>query len=397
MSRILSELLGHNSDYFSRVLASLESTVDGPGIDAGLIGELAERSAAMHRALRLDPADTTPHELYAVLRGRVQDDNARLSSAMGGRHPDAVSEMTPLIVKNVRAHVGKRHCWAMKNTVARKLLKQQPPRMVMKALNYRSVDSLLKHEPIGSVMVAARYIESSAWNTTFTRQYTSLTAADFESRPFEVVYLDKLAYIDSLSRSVKRHHLVLHSKEMGVVAIAPTGEKVVRGYTLRTTTLLLHYVAEISIMSSLLKYRHAGRDYGEAVVTALIGDTSGHVTLGGHPLHWRSVHHSIDGTSAEMGPHMDEEDWWFESANDVLARLVETMVLWSGKGHVAKYSDAPAGLNLVDLAIDHADNASFDDRSLRYVRRELEQELFRRYLQHRPLQRVAFVRLGIKE
>lgn len=395
MSRILSELLGYDTAYFSRVLAELEATVDGHAIDAGLIGELAERSAALHRQLRLDPADTTPHELYAVLRTRVQDDNTRLAGAMGGQHPDAVSEMTPLLLKYLRQHIGKRHSWALKNSVAKKLLKQHPPKNLMKTLNYRSVDSLLKHEPIQHLMTAVRYLETSTWNEALTRSYTVLTASDFESRPIELVYLDKLAYVAALEPSIKRHKLVLHSKEMGVVALAPMREKVIRGYTLRTATLVLHYVAEISMMSSLLKYRHAGRDYGDAVVAALMGDTVGHAELGGHQLHWRSAHHAIRDAGLELGPHMTDDDWQFESANDAIARLVETMVLWGGYGHVAKHGELPVGFNIVDLAIDHADNASFDNRSLRIIRRELEQELFRRYMLYPPMQRVAFRRLGI--
>lgn len=396
MSRILSELLGYDTAYFSRVLAELEATVDGHAIDAGLIGELAERSAALHRQLKLDPTDTTPHELYAVLRTRAHDDNARLAGAMGGQHPNTVSEMTPLIMTAIRVHIGTRHCWGLKHSVAKKLLKQHPPKNLMNALKYRSIDSLLKHEPTGHLMTAARYSEPTAWHDALTRSYSVLTAGDFESRALDVIYLDKAAYIDLLEPSMARHRLVLHSKEMGVVAVAPTRQRVIRGYTLRTTTLILHYVAEISIMSSLLKYRHAGRDYGEAVVAALTGDNTGHVELAGHGVHWRSAHHAIGDTALDTGPHMTHDDWLVESANDAVARLVGTMLLWSGHGHTAAYSQSPVGYNVVDVAIDHSADASFNERSLRYMRRELEQELFRRYLMHSPVQYLAFARLGLQ-
>ena len=396
MSRIISHVLGFDPDYFGPVIARLERSVDSHAIDVGLIGELAERSAAMHRALRLDPADTTPQELYMALRGRVRDDNQRLAGAMGGQHPDAVSEMTPRIIKAIRTHVGKRDCWAMKASVAKALLKKQPPRTIMKALGYRSVASLLKHEPIAHVMVAARYIESPSWNEALTRSYRDLTATDFETRPIEIVYLDKLAYIAPLESSVRRHHLVLHSKEMGVVAVAPTREKVIRGFTLRTATLLLHYTAEIAMMSSLLKYRHAGVDYGAAVIAALLGDTDGHVDLGGHPIHWRSVHRHIGDAEHDLGPHMHRDDWEYESTNDALARLVGTMLLWANVGHVAKYSPEPVGYNLIDLALDESEAVGFASRSLRYMRRELETELFRRYLAIAPLRHQVFGRLVIR-
>ncbi|MFZ1812803.1 MAG: hypothetical protein WAU02_04820 [Candidatus Saccharimonadales bacterium] len=395
MSRIISDILGYEPTYFANVLAQLERSVDGNAIDVALIGELASRSAAMHRCLNLDPADTTPHELYMVLRSRVVDDNQRLAGALGGTHPNAVSEMTPLIMKAIRTHVGRRECWAMKPAVAKSLLRAHPPKSVMAALGYRSVASLLKHEPVSHIMVAARYVESSAWNQSLTKLYDRLTPRDFESRPIEVGVLDKAVYVQPLMATHRRHHLVLHSKEMGCVLVAPTREKVVRGYTLRTVALLLHYVAEISMMSSLLKYRHAGSDYGAAVIDALIGDTTGHIQLADHPVHWRSLHRHVAVAGHDLGPHMQDSDWHYESTNDALARLIETMVLWANLGHVATHDTQPVGYNLVDLAIDASHDVPFAERSLRYLRRELETELFRRYLTIAPLRHLTLRRFNI--
>ena len=72
---------------------------------------------------------------------------------------------------------------------------------------------------------------------------------------------------------------------------------------------MLHHVAEISMVSSLLKYRHAGSQYGAAVVEALLGDATGHVTLGGHAVHWRSAHAAIGEAAVDVGPHTADEDW----------------------------------------------------------------------------------------
>lgn len=396
MSRIISEILGHDPDRFASVINQLERAVDDHAVDVGLIGELSERSAALHRALTLDPADTTPRELYMVLRGRVRDDNQRLAGAMGGQHPDAVSEMTPLILRAIRAHVGVRECWAMKTSVAKRLLKNQPPKLTMKALGYRSIASLLKHEPISHLMAAVRAIESAEWNDALTRSYHELTAADFESRPIEIAYLDKLAYVAPLAARMSHHKLVLHSKEMGIVAIAPTHEKVIRGYTLRTATLLLHYVSEITMMSSLLKYRHTSPSYGEAVLDALVGDSLGHAQLADHPVHWRTMHRHIARSQHDLGPHMNPHDWHYETVNDGLARLVGTMVMWANAGHIAKHGPEPVSFNLIDLAIDASEGVDFDKRSLKYVRRELESELFRRYLGIPSLRTLAFRRLRIE-
>ncbi len=400
MSRILSELLGYDPATFTRALAKIESTIDGYGVDVALIGNVAERSAAMHRLFRLDPRDTTPEEMYAVLRARVREDNERVARVMGGVYPNAVSEMTPLILKAIKDHTRDRTCWALKHSVAKKLLKKQPPKQLMKALNYRSLDSMLKHESIGELMTLARYIESPSWNDAMTRSYHTLTPADFESRPIEVIYYDRVAMIEPLIATHHRHKLVLHSKEMGLVAIAPTKELVINCYTLRTVSLLLHYISEITMMSSLLKYRHADKSYGQRVTEALINDTIGHTTLAGHSVHWRSLHthvsKSAQATRPDMGAHMDDTDWLHDTANDGLARLVQAMVLWAHNGHVAKHDmgkDA-VSFNVIDLAIDESLGASFAERTRRYMRRELENELFVRYLGHPTLCHLTLHRLN---
>ncbi len=394
MSRHLSELLGSDTRSISLMLHELERGNFDIAVDVRLLGDMATQIARLHYELGLDPHDTTSREFYRTLRTKAVISNDQLAAAIGGSHADAVSEMTPRILKTAK-RLFVNPCWVIKTSVIKKILSDHPPKKTMKALGYRSVGSLVRRESMTQLIAIARYIETKRWNALLLEKYEQLTAADFETRRLEVVYLDRAALIVPLARSLKRHNLVLHSKEMGIVAIAPTAEKVIRGYTLRTMSLLLHYIGEIQAVNSLIKYHQTGKHYGAYVASILARSSSGHVSVGASQLHYRGVHASLArrDTAPAVG-YMDEQDWLYYIANDMLAQIEPKLGLWRNYGHMAKNSDEVVGANIVDLSIDESNNTSYERRSLRYMRRELERELLARYLEQPSMRRIILARLG---
>ncbi len=395
MSNVLADLLGLDPHHVKQTIQLLESTVDRAAIDTKLIGDVYERSGRAHRLFGLDPIDTTPHELYAVLRSRAQTDNERLAKLLGGQHPNAVSEMNPLVLSFFKNLIAGHTTWALKTSSAKKLLKKNPPKQLQKALHYRSLDSMLKHEPISQLMTVGRYIEGEAWTNEMIEQYRSLTLADFEERAMEIIYLDKVAYCEILKATAKRHHYVVHNKEMGAVMIAPTLEKVIRGYTLRTASLVLHAIQEVLSFASLIKFHHTDKVFGSRVSSALRSDAVGHVHVAGHDMHWRSIHRHFGSAESllDTPEHMSTSDWHRYNANDTLAGLSQTLAIWNENEWTGKPGTLPVSFNIVDISIDESYDHPFDKRSLKYMRRQLESELMARYLssphiRHLVLQRI---------
>lgn len=79
--------------------------------------------------------------------------------------------------------------WALKTTVIKNSLRAQPPKHLMKHLNYRSVESLLKRENPAEVVLAAAYMESANWRKNWARQVSQLDSTAFELRPLSLVSL----------------------------------------------------------------------------------------------------------------------------------------------------------------------------------------------------------------
>jgi sugar/nucleoside kinase (ribokinase family) len=74
MARVLQDLLAAKDPVFMTAIHHLEKATGHAGVDTRLIGDIIARSHQVMRILGLDPADTTPRELYNALRSHAKDE-----------------------------------------------------------------------------------------------------------------------------------------------------------------------------------------------------------------------------------------------------------------------------------------------------------------------------------
>ena len=394
----VARLLGNNQRHLDEAIAQLHIALDGSPQDVQLLGELAQKTAQLKKALGLDILDTTSHEFYISLRKAVGDDNLRLAGALGIQHANAVSEATPLIVRTLKHQYKDSQCLTLKSTTLKAILKANPPKKLMQVLHYRSLDSMLKHESATQLVVLARYIEDNTWQEKHNKLISDATVNDFELRPIEIVWLDKAVLAKALDATVRKHHLVLHAKESGCVAVGATLEKVITAYTIRTYSLLQHYIQEVLYSSSFAKTIIAHKDFGKEYSHFITDTRHANLQVASYRLPWRALHKAVQKSTITdvFPPHMSEDDWNVEHANDRIGIHNEFITLWDKSGHVITgEGESLVGANVIDLAIDESYGRQFGNHSLRYARRELEQELFQRYIQQPRVHNVLLKRLGV--
>ncbi len=71
MTKFLQGLLTSNEPLFPVVLQQLETSTGHDGVDVRLIADITQAAHTVMRQLRLDPADTTAHELYLALNAYI--------------------------------------------------------------------------------------------------------------------------------------------------------------------------------------------------------------------------------------------------------------------------------------------------------------------------------------
>ncbi len=393
----IHDILGIDSRGFRHALVVLEKTLGGASHDVRLLGDISAKLAAIIAGFGLDPRDTTPEELYAVLRRQVSHDNERLAKALGVEQPDNVRQAAPLIIRAMKKQYEGYECFAVKSSSLKKILKQVPPKQLMKAMHYRSIDSMLKHEQTSRIVVLARYTEDNDWSYKYAAAVADLSARDFEVRAIELMWLDKPELADALAGTLPRHHLVLHAKEVGCIAVVPGKTKQIPSFLIRTIGLITHYIQEIMSASTYTKSMLGRSDFGQRLQQSLSDGQDSHITLAGYPLHWRALYGAVHRAKLQemFPPHISEPDWRQATANNYLSQYNSHITRWADNGYVLMRHKNPVSCNVIDVAIDDSYKLEFGRHSLKFARRELEQELFSRYLSEPRVYNVILRRLGI--
>ncbi|MBI3624184.1 hypothetical protein HY218_00975 [Candidatus Saccharibacteria bacterium] len=393
MARLLSELLGADEPMFSLTIGQLERASGHQGLDVRLSAEIIGKVHHSLRALGLDPKDTNGPELYHALLDLVQKHDEFLAHRIGGDDPGDVADLLPRVVAVAQRIHTPRQVWVMKHSVAKRLLSRQPPRKIMKLLGYRSVDSLLKREPMGEIFGALRFAESPDWLERFVAQYSRLSPSDFETRPVEIIQLKSAKWRQIAHNFIRsQHHNITHSKEMGSIIVMPLPVERLPGITVVTLPLLLHYINELRLYSAYFKLQQVKTDFGKIIADTVIHDRGNHARLVSQPIHWRVIYHHFANHPASMRPelfepHVQPEDLEWRQAEEILFHLEPALQFWHGLDYAGIVKDGQCiSLNLIDVATNYINQMSFDQQVSHHLRGSLWNELFGRYMGHPALE-----------
>ncbi|HVI60965.1 MAG TPA: hypothetical protein VM535_02285, partial [Candidatus Saccharimonadales bacterium] len=317
MTRFLSELLRAPEPFFRQGLQKLEAANGHPAADIRFSTEINQATQDKLRELGLDPADTTPAELYHCLQERLKADDARLNRTLRVRaatHVSAEADVVDGMIHALKALPDARHCFALKASVLKALLKTTPPKKALKQLGYRSLDSFLKHETPVSALSAAWLSEDGAWQRRFVGQYKQLRASDFEARPLTITHLKSRRWQALAARIVTDNkHNILAFKEFGALVFLPLPSGAPDGTTTASLSLALHQLNEIRAASSFLKLCQVRPDFGAIVRTVADDEPRLSSKLLDQTVPWHLIQRyyaRLTGGSREevFEPHLQLED-----------------------------------------------------------------------------------------
>ncbi len=386
MSKVLAELLGVAEPLLSDQIRRLESASANPSVDVRLIAEMIGKVHVRKRALGLDPDDTTSSELFYSLKELCRLHDSFLRQRIGVK-PDDSNEVVTIAVAHFFAKLRvPSTAWVLKHSVAKKMLKKYPPKKVMKQLNYRSVDSLLKRESVANIYAGIRIFESADWQQNFVARYKKLTPADFEVRPVEVIIMDRAVWGESVEEYVAlTQQNITHLKEIGVIALLPLPGYMKDGVVLTLLLFLLHYQSEIRAYSSYCKLQQVHADFGERFANMIIHDATQSVHMAGQPLQWRVVHRYFGAEANQhpeiFEPHVQPEDVFWRKAETVLYKVEPAMHFWNDMDYVGVVADRQIiSFNLLDMAVNLVNNAPYGQHTWQFMQQSLWNELYARYL-----------------
>jgi hypothetical protein len=392
MTRVLSELLGHSGPGFQLNLQLLERSAGRPSHDVRLTAEIIQSSKSKLKELGLDPHDTKGRELYAMLGARLHDDEQRFVKALQAGSPKSDDPIAHVALALEKEFAGT-EVFALKNTVAKRLLKANLPKKTMKALGYRSAESMLKHESVASLYAAAMLVEADQWFKKHLTAYGKLKGSDFESRKLNIEHPTAKRW-QELAESVvaRRRHNIVAFKELGAVVLLPLPRQKPELITLTTAALTVHAANEIFAASTFLKMHQVQPKFGDVVREVAGGEPVLSVSLLDRPVSWNVIQRfyaRLAGVvqSDLFEPVLHMEDFVWHAVEQVVARIEPGLQFWSGTGHLAlQHEGIPVPYNLTDQVLSHCNKLPFRSHSVQYFRHELGQELSLRYLDQARLE-----------
>ena len=347
------------------------------------------------------------YDIYDALISKVEADDIKIYDGL--RRPNlSIPEEALRILYLAESVSGKQKGFFLKKEVARKFLYNEPPRLVMAALGYDTVDAMLAKEDLLEVYCSLRFLESSNWlNEVFFRQYEHLTPDDFEERDITSKVLGQKWVVAAGKFTKKKYHNVSHLKELGVIFVIPVSLGFA-GETLRLLSLLNHYFNEIYFYSDLFRM-FSGDE--EKFSKNLISLLRGYVLEKRLPQMLKEAKRSNVLIVQRYLAKDDENDWrlfephvnpeamhWEKAENgivkvpEVLNELKDGLHFWKDLGWVGDYfkdevgRDILVSFNLVDTVM----SLVMEKQMIKYLYHHQEALWNKIFISHLGEDRVAY-------
>jgi hypothetical protein len=393
MTRFLSQALGADEPTFSQGIQQLEQAAGWPGTDIRLTADILKRTRDKVAELGLDPNDTTGRELYGSLQERLKQDEQKVRAALnigaGAPSGDIISRVQQFLDTQSMP----KNCFALKASVAKRLLKKKPPKLAMKRLGYRSVDSMLKHETPANLYAAAQMSEPASWHKAFREQYAKLSPSDFETRKMVISHPTSKRWQHMSQEFVAaEHHNIMSFRELGAVVLLPL-DHAVDGLAMTTLLLALEEMNGIRAHSSYAKLQQVKSDFGKRLQDSSVIEPYTSARLAGQPVPWRMIQRYYarftDAYHPEIfEPHVQPEDLQWISGEKTLSELEPALEFWVSSESLGLVDESGqiVSCNALDVALGYCNHLSFQDRIVHFVRDNLWHELMMHYLNQENLE-----------
>jgi len=380
MSRLISEIIGAPEPTFTHELQRLERMAGFPKEDLRLISDMHQCAGKIAAELGLDSNDTTPDELYFALQKWSLAQSEKYAKFLKIEDKDSPQKVVDTCVKYALAITDKKPVWALKNVAIKNYLKSHPPKKLMKILGLRSIDSALKRELAGNILLLTTFTETSSWLEDYFQNALKMSSVDFDKKKIEIVSLDyRRQKLFKKAHHDLRQVIYRHDETATLMVVTP--QKRFKGDVLFVLDALVRESNNLRRWSSFAKLLSFRPDFPTWLALlrreGLDVASSNYFNLGWGPIHRLLEKSKGSGAEAIFDPHLFHDDV-SSSSLDLGEVYNESFVF---KTDLATTISA----NISDVVFNLANENPPKNSNTLYGRRALYDELFSRYLQHEPV------------
>lgn len=380
MTRLISEILNAPEPAFSHQLEQLELLAGRPGLDIKLTTELGGIFRDKAKQLGLDEADTHGKELYFAMRTLALNHSEELAKLIGVESKDSPEQMITACVKYIEKRLGKRTIWALKSSVLRKQLKDNPPKKIMKIFGIRSIDSALKRERPSIFYCFAPALEPTGWLSKYTAQARQLTNSDFDNQQITISIIAKNRQNQLKKAGLKLNQYVYFDQESAGIEIAVPAKRF-DGDVLFIVDSILTRLRTMLRRSAYYKYQGFNPEFFSKLEQVRVSGFNS-IESTNHPFDWPTIIHA----TTEIGvPGILQTQEHLISAEDLLVPHIAQIGkfdFWKHPFGLYRDDNLIVSFNISDMIINAVNNLPATNAYIENARQALRWELFGRYLEH---------------
>lgn len=387
MSKLIAELLGIDRRTLDTIIGRLNHMTMQSGIDTRLTAEIITQSREKARRLGLDPADTTPRELFHALQAKAEADDKLLRVKLEITQKTSPDKAAEKIAEACEKLLKQDTVIALQAATVKKILKKVPPKKTMRALKFRSIDSVLKREDPLQLYALARRLEEPTWQRQVDARLKRLETRDVsESSPKVIAYphdwvkkLDKVTY----------DRVVEHVPEIGAVVLLPSIPVETKGAILLSVGLLLQSGQRLVVDSLPFRTKALSSGLENLVADIAAGQIDEPGSVHGIRPSWQAVYQLIATQSRHLLPDFDFVlgDILWQSTETRLASFSSELDYWVNTHYLGVLSsEKPVSLHVIDVAASVVMNQDFGGHATQHLQSSLWNEFQLRYLRHETLE-----------
>lgn len=316
----IARILRADPEKIGKFFETMEEETGVGGVPEKIVKENNENMERILKKYNLE--GKTSEEIFSSLIYRLKRSN-RVIKEFFGEPTLSQPKSYERVIEEAKWLANKPKGFFLKKKKAKEMLRQTPPKNMIRAFGYSGVGELLEKEDLFEVYSALRFIEPSAWmNNEFLPAYKELEPSDFTEREVKITILSKKWLRLAQDFVEKKYHNLSHLKEMGVVFVIPIEEQS-EGAFLRLFALLLHYLHEIPFYSSIFRKYVEDDNFAEETIESLQGKVLEPDEYPHKPTNWLIVQRYLAKIDKEdprlFLPHVNPETLHWEKAEDAIA------------------------------------------------------------------------------
>lgn len=374
MTRLLVRLFEAPEVQFRSLIDEWEKKTGRQSVDISLTNQLMHNSKAILEYANLSK-DASEREVYHALNDLISRENSKIEEKLGISDASSPSDLLKKILKFVEEKDIAGQSFYLKSSKAKEFLKKHPPKKIMKALGYRSIDSMLKREPYGLVINLAKSREGVEWNREYTRFCSNLVGSDFSLHDVTINIISDKTANKMAEQGFSRSYLVRNCPELGAIfLLAPH-----RRFNMDVITCLVAVLDAIYLTrqyGSYFNFQSFQKDFGKKI-SAVITQGIRPGSADEFSVMWPAAWHHIVKSSIDDPLVLESK---IDKPSDIVVAHFDLSVPWHKFEYLSYGNDNPVSLNLLDVVTNASNDVKFDNRFLHALQQEVWDKLSSEYI-----------------